>query len=301
MSFANINLRHLRYFVAVAEHESISRAARLLHVSQPPLSRQMRDLEAELGVNLFRREAQRLILTGSGEIFLREARAVLQRFDDALALTREWAKRDGKRIRVGHSSASSLDALPRILRAFYLLHPDAIVDLRAMPPAQLTKSLRRGEVDACLLISGDRAELEEFTVEQIGAYRFLGAVPKEHPLAKMEKIPLREIARQPVISIRRAVFQWYNGYISELLRPFNPSFKAAEEHDRAESVMAAVEAGRGVALFYDVFAPVIGDRLALRDLTPAPPPVPLLLFHRRDRDASLVSSFVKAARAVKAS
>ena len=300
MPIANIDLRHLRYFVAVAENESISRASRLLHISQPPLSRQIRDLEAELGVDLFRREAQRLELTASGEVFLREARAVIQRFDDALTLTRESAKRHVKNIRVGHSSATSHDAFPRILREFYMLHPDARVELRAMSPEMLINALRRGEVDASLLISGEGSALEEFKVERIGGYRFLCAVPRQHQLAQMEAIPLREVARQPVISVKESAFRWYNRYIVELLSPFNPSFEPVEEHSRAESVMAAVEAERGIALFFEVFAQVIGDRLALRDLTPAPPRVPLLFLRRRDEDDPLVDSFARAARAVNA-
>ena len=154
MGIANIDLRHLRYFVAVAEQESISRAAKRLHVSQPPLSRQIRDLETEVGVALFNRDPRCLTLIGAGEVFLSEARAVLERFDDALALTREIAKRDGIRIRVGHSSASSVDALPRILRAFQTLHPEAKVELRTMTTIEMIKLLRRGELDIYLTISG---------------------------------------------------------------------------------------------------------------------------------------------------
>jgi DNA-binding transcriptional LysR family regulator len=301
MAIANIDLRHLRYFVAVAEQESISRAAKRLHVSQPPLSRQIRDLETEVGVALFERDSRRLTLTGPGEVFLSEARAVLQRFDDALVLTREFAKRDGVKIRVGHSSASSIEALPRILRGFQALHPEAKVELRTMTTLEMIKLLSRGELDICLTISGASPDLGELAVEEIDTYGILAGLPQQHPLAQLEKISLREIAEQPVISLARSSFRWYNIYISDLLTTYNASFKVAEEHDRAEGVIAAVQAGRGIALFYDVLAQTIGERLVLRELTPTPPRAPLVLFYQQGRRTSLISSFVRAAQIVKRS
>jgi DNA-binding transcriptional LysR family regulator len=301
MGIANIDLRHLRYFVAVAEQESISRAAKRLHVSQPPLSRQIRDLETEVGVALFKRDPRRLMLTGPGEVFLSEARAVLQRFDDALALTREIAKRDGIRIRVGHSSASSVDALPRILRAFQTLHPEAKVELRTMTTIELIKLLRRGELDICLTVSGLSPDLGKFVVEDIGSYGLLAGLHPAHPLAKLQEIPLSEIAQQPVVSVTRSAFPWYNAYISELLSPYNDSFEVAEEHDRVEGVIAAVAAARGVALFYDVLAQTIGERLVLRKVTPTPRRAPLILFHDQDRRSPLTSSFIRAAQVIKRS
>ena len=301
MPIANIDLRHLRYFVAVAEHESISRAAKRLHVSQPPLSRQIRDLEAEIGVALLRRDSRRLTLTPSGEVFLREARAILERFEGAVVLTREMARCDAIRIRVGHSSAASIEALPRILCGFQKLHAEAKVKLRTMTTLEMISSLRRGELDICLTVCGSSADLEGFTVQEIDTYGLLAGVPRQHPLSELDQIPLKDVAREPVISVTRSAFRWYNHYISDLLTGYNPSFRIAEEHDRAEGVIAAVEAGRGVALFYDVMARTIGERLVLRQLTPDPPRAPVVLFHQQDRLTPLISSFVKAARTVKRS
>lgn len=298
-STPNIDLRHLRYFVAVAEQESISRAAKRLHVSQPPLSRQIRDLEAEIGVTLFQRDSRRLTLTAPGEVFLSQAKAVLERFHDAVVLTREMARCGGSSIRVGHSSASSIEALPRILCSFQKLHPEAKVELRRLRTDEMIRSLRRGELDICLTICGSSTDLAEFRVERLCTYGLLAALPRQHPLAGMEKISLADVAQQPVISLKRSAFEWYNAYISDSLIPHNPRFAIAEEHDGAEGVIAAVEAGRGVALVYDVMAQIIGERLALRQLTPPPHEAPLVLFYRPDCQRSLTTSFVRAAQAVK--
>src|SRR5579875_2105446 len=188
----NIDLRHLRYFIAVAEHESISRAARRLHVSQPPLSRQIRDLETELGVALFRRDSPRLSLTDAGVVFQREARQVLERFENAVSLTRETGRSAELRLRVGHSAACSLEALPRILNGFQMLHPEAKLELRTMTTLAMISALRRGELDVCLTVCGSSSDLDEFTVQEIDAYGLLVGVPRQHPLGKLEQIPVRD-------------------------------------------------------------------------------------------------------------
>jgi DNA-binding transcriptional LysR family regulator len=295
----NIDLRHLRYFVAVAEHESISRAARQLHVSQPPLSRQIRDLEAELGLALFQRESLRLTLTDAGEVFLREARQVLERFENAVSLTREMARSESLRLRVGHSAACSLEALPRILSGFQKLHPEAKLELRTMTTLGMISALRRGELDVCLTVCGSSSDLKEFAVHDIDAYALLVGVPRQHPLGTLERIPLRDAATEPVISVNRTDFRWYNEYVAGLLASYNPSFTIAEEHDRADGVIAAVEAGRGIAFFYNVMARIIGERLILRELTPTPPRAPVVVFHRQEKLSPLVGGFVKAAKHVK--
>jgi DNA-binding transcriptional LysR family regulator len=115
----------------------------------------------------------------------------------------------------------------------------------------------------------------------------------------MEEISLADIAKQPVLSLKRSEFSWYNAYVTDLLTAHNPRFEVAEEHDRNEGVIAAVEAGRGVALVYDVMAQTIGERLALLQLTPPPPRAPLVLFYVPDRQCSLIISFVKAAQVLK--
>lgn len=299
MRAPNIELRHLRYFVAVAERESISRAAHDLNVSQPPLSRQIRDLESELGVALFERESRRLTLTPAGEIFLREARAILQRFGDGVALTRELCNRDCQIIRVGHSSASSIQALPQILRSFQNLHPAAKVELRRLPTHEMVQGLRRGELDVCLTIGGSASDLAEFHVEKLSSYSLLGAVCKQHSFASMDKIPLTAFAQEPVLSLRRAAFSWYNEFIGDVLLPHNPRFTVAEEHEGSEAVIAAVEAGRGVALVYDVMTQTLQNRVVVRDLIPTPPRAPLILFRRMESGRSLIGSFFEAATSVK--
>lgn len=151
----------------------------------------------------------------------------------------------------------------------------------------------------CLTVCGSSTELADFSVEPLCTYGLVAALSPQHPLAALERISLAEIARQPIITVKRSEFNWYNTYISDLLVPHNPRFEVAEEHDASEGVIAAVEAGRGVALLYDIRAYGLRGRLALRPLIPPAPPVPLVLFYKADEQSPLISSFIKAAQVLK--
>src|SRR5581483_10317758 len=127
-----MELRHLRYFVAVAEERSFTRAAARLHVSQPPLSRQVRDLERELGVTLFDRTTRTVRLTEAGRVFHVESLAILRRADESVELIRAVALGHRGRVRVGYAASPTVEILPRILRTFRRNHRQVRVDLREM-------------------------------------------------------------------------------------------------------------------------------------------------------------------------
>lgn len=289
----NFELRHLRYFVAVAEAENISKASRRLHISQPPLSRQIRDLEDDIGVALFNRYAKRLELTEAGLAFLHEARAILERVEGAAARARQVAKRNQSRIRIGHSVAASIQALPYVLRQVQRHHGDVKVELRTLTTEQMVRSLRRGELDMCLSVCGAIEDLKEFVVTPLDTYSLVAALPKQHPFAALPKVSIEDLVHQPIVSLSETVHPWFNAYIRNILAVHGSSYDVVEEHDSDEGVLAAVEAGRGIALLYDVMAHFVGRRLILKRLSPAPRRAPLVLFHRSDFKAPLESRFTK--------
>jgi LysR family transcriptional regulator, benzoate and cis,cis-muconate-responsive activator of ben and cat genes len=294
-----MELRHLRYFVAVARNENISQASKRLHVSQPSLSRQIRDLEDEVGIPLLKRSAKAVELTEAGQVFLAEAEAALQRVEDAVSLTRAIAKRKLNHIRVGHSAASSIEAIPKILGVFQRMHPQAKVELRTLTTQEMLRGLRCGELDICLSVWADLEGLKDLVVEEIGAYSLLVAAPKMHPFAQLRRVPVRDVAKEPVLTLFRSSYPWYNSFIARLLSQHNDSFKFAEEHEHPESVIAAVEAGRGVAIVYDVMARPMAHRVVVRPLTPSPPRAPLVLLYRREGKSPIMDTFIKAARSIK--
>ena len=296
----NFELRHLRYFVAVAEAENISRASRRLHISQPPLSRQIRDLEGEIGVPLFNRVSKKLELTDAGRSFLHESRVILERAQNAPMLAREVAKRDETRIRIGHSAAASIVALPNILRDVKRLRGDAKVELRTMTTEHMIRSLRQGQLDLCLTVCGGLQDLKEFVVTPVDTYGLVAAFSKHHPFVDLAKIPMNDLVRQPIISLSQSRHPWFNAYIKEVLSAHSSSYDVIEEHDSNDGVLAAVEAGRGVALLYDVMTHVVGRRIVLKKLSPTPRRAPLVLFHRPEFEGPFARAITQAARAPRA-
>ena len=147
-----MELRHLRYFVAVAEERHVTRAAQRLGIQQPPLSQQIRSLEREIGVPLFRRLPRGVELTAAGEAFLTEARAVLDRSAQGVARARLAAKGQHGRLVVGTTTSACLHPLvPRVLGEYSRSHPGVALDVREANASDLTEAVARGEVDAGFL------------------------------------------------------------------------------------------------------------------------------------------------------
>ncbi|MGA7317759.1 MAG: LysR substrate-binding domain-containing protein [Silvibacterium sp.] len=294
-----MELRHLRYFVAVAQEQNVSRAAKSLHVSQPPLSRQIRDLENDLGIALFEHSAKAIRLTPAGRIFLSEARAVLQRADDAVAFTKAVAHRKRTRIRVGYSFYAATEFLPRALLAFQRTNPGVRVDLSTMPTQDMLRGLRSGSLDVALL----RYELPEnfqgLSVEELGRYPLRVASHKKHRFARLRAVPMNEVAMQPIVAFSRKEYPDYHVVLARLLSPYNPSLNIVEEYESVPSLIAALEAGQGISIVNQSMSRIAGERVVLRPLKPAPEPARYVLAYRKEGVSSPIASFVKAARTTK--
>ena len=222
-----MELRHLRYFVAVAEEQNVSLAAQRLHVSRPPRSRQIRDLEAELGLALFEHSAKAIRLTEAGKIFLLEARAVLQRAEDAVALTKSVANQKRGQVHVGYSMPASLEILPRALRAFQRANPQARVDLHMMPwQKKMLRALRSGDLDVSLTVYIEPTDFQGLTVEELGTYPLRVATHKKHRFARLREVPMSEVAKQPILAFSREEYPSYQAFVAKLLLPYTTAPKS---------------------------------------------------------------------------
>jgi DNA-binding transcriptional LysR family regulator len=291
-----MELRHLRYFVTVAEEENVTRAARRLHVSQPPLSRQVRDLERELGVSLFDRGANGVRLTEAGQTFLVEARAVLQRADEAVELVQAVAAGKRGKVRVGHASPA-VEILRRALRSFSRTHPHVSVDLREETSRAMLRGLRDRTLDVALTVAISPRDFEGLAVESLGAHPVRVAVNRKHRFARLREVPLREVAREPIVAFTRSEHPEAYAGVLKILAPYTRSPKIVEEYDSFTSLIAAVEAGRGVALIVQIMSLIAGDRLVLRPLKPAPPQLPIAMAYRKDGISAATAAFLAATRA----
>jgi DNA-binding transcriptional LysR family regulator len=265
-----MELRHLRYFVAVAAEENVSRAALKLHVSQPGLSRQIRDLEAELGVALFERAAKSVRLTAAGRVFLREASAVLQRADDAIKAVRAATRSE---LHIGYAPSLTARILPPALRAFQSAVPDVRVKLHDVSTEEILRGLRDGKLQIAFAVRPTPGMLRGLQFEEMLRDPLRVAVALNHPLARRRSAALADIVREPLVAYTRTDYPEYHELLQHTFASLKARPRIAEEHDSVSSLIAAVESGAGVAIVPKSIDCTSGPRLKLLPLSPAPPPL----------------------------
>jgi DNA-binding transcriptional LysR family regulator len=266
-----VELRHLRYFVGVAETENVSRAALKLHVSQPALSRQIRDLEDEIGFCLLKRTAKSVRLTDAGRVFLDDARALLQSADEAVTKARAVASAEPTELHVGYSPTPVAEILPKTLRAFQRAMPNVHVKLHDWSNKAILDGVRDGRLQLGLIVSPPKASsLRDLRYEELFHERVCVAVAPQHPFARRRAIPLTEVAAEPLIALTREDYPEYYDYLAIIFSKVKQKPRVVEEHDSLSGILASVEAGTGVAIGADVFGYSFGNRVKPLHLIPEP-------------------------------
>lgn len=289
-----MELRHLRYFVAVAGEQNVTRAAARLGVSQPPLSRQMRDLEIDLGVALFDRGANSMKLTEAGALFLGEARAVLQRADEAVDAVRTLATNGPRTLRLGYAPSLTVEILPAALREFERRSPGTKVSLHDLSTEEMLSGLRDKSLQAALMIRSLDTWRNDLRFIELKRYPVCVAVPSSHPMARGRNPPLKGVFTERLIAYTQGDYPEYWHWLASLAPG---SFHVSEEHDSSTSLIAAVEAGRGIALVPQSFACFAGARVVVRPLAGKPPPFIVGVATAAKGQAG-VETFVDAVRSV---
>jgi LysR family transcriptional regulator, benzoate and cis,cis-muconate-responsive activator of ben and cat genes len=296
-----MELRHLRYFVAVAELQNIHRAAAKLHVSQPPLSRQIRDLEDEVGVALFERKANSLRLTEAGRAFLPEARAALQRVDDAVQMARIVGTGQGGDIHVGYAPSLAADLLPRALKYFDESSPGVRVRLHDLSTQEMLSGLLDGKLQVALLGAPAIKGTAGLDFEELQHCSFYVAVPSTHPLASARKVGLEQVAQERLLGVSLSEYPDYHEFIDQLFAPLNRAPQFAEEFDSVTSLIAALEGGRGVALVPQAFSFFAGPRLKILPLRPPTLPLIVGVAYRKSKHSRATTDFIAATKRAAAS
>ena len=298
-TLAAVELRHLRYFVAVAEMENVSRAAtQRLHVSQPSLSRQIRDLEDELGAQLLERTAKSVRLTDAGRVFLDEARAILKHTNDAVVKVRAIAGKGETELHVGDWPLSTAGVMPQLLRAYQQAMPNVRVKLHDWPVEKNIAGVRDGRLQLAIILPPLKANaLEELRFEQLATARVCLAVSRDHPFAKKQSVSLADAAREPFIGLIHEEYPRYREYLAGIFARVNDKPRIVEEHDGWSGVFSGVSAGTGVALTSDAFSHhVFGDRIKLLRLTPEPKRVAIGILTRKGKLSPAAEKFCQCAK-----
>jgi LysR family transcriptional regulator, benzoate and cis,cis-muconate-responsive activator of ben and cat genes len=294
-----MELRHLRYFIGVAEEENVSRAALKLHVSQPALSRQIRDLEDELGFLLLERSAKSVRLTEAGRTFLIEARGVLQRADDAVKAARAIATGGGE-LHVGYAPSLTARILPPTLRAFQAESPGVRVKLHDLSTEEMLAGLREGKLQIAFIPRPTPAVLRGFRFAELVRDPVCLAVSPKHSLAGRRTVTLAEAAREPLITYNRKDYPDAHEHLTAVFATIESKLRIAEEHDSVSSLIAAVEAGNGVAVAAQSLMCTAGQRLKLIPISPAPEPLVVGAAWVKDGLTATAERFLKFAKEVAA-
>lgn len=291
-----MELRHLRYFVAVADEENVTRAAARLHVSQPALSRQVRDLEDELGVPLFERSAKAVRLTEAGRIFLDEARAVLLRSDQAISAVRAAAGGIQGEIHVGYAPSLTVQILPKTLRSFQAAQPGIRVMLHDYTTEEMLVGVREGKLHVALVVRPNVRKMRGLHFDELARYPVCVAVPLGHPLARSRSVKWEKLGRETLIAYSRAGYPEYHESLGAIAELIGGKPKIGEEHDSVTSVIAAVEAGRGVALVASCISCLAGPRLKVLPLVPESAPIIVGALRHAGAVSPAVQQFIASAQ-----
>jgi DNA-binding transcriptional LysR family regulator len=291
-----MELRHLRYFVAVAEEQNVTRAAARLHVSQPPVSRQIRDLENEIGVALFEHGAKSLRLTDAGRVFLDEAKAVLKRASESVEMAK--AVGDGKRgeIRVGYAPSLTAQLLPRVLRFFQETNPQVRVQLHDLSSQDMLRGVQDGWLHLGWMVRPSENSLKGLDFVEASRHSVCVAMPLGHRLAQTRKIGIAQIIDENLLAFTRADYPENHEWLAQLFKPFGREPAITEEHESSASLIAALEAGRGIALVLEGFDCLVGQRLKVRKLVPPPASYVVGLVRRVNDASNTAKSFLAAVK-----
>lgn len=288
-----IELRHLRYFVAVAEHGGFRRAAERLHVSQPPLSQQIAQLEQRLGVALLTRSRRGATLTAAGETFLRDARMLLAELDRAVAAARRAGSGTTGLVRLGFVGSAAYPLVPDIVRAFRAARPEVEVRLRELSTAEQLEALAAGALD----VGFARTPLDDLAVEiePIATEPILAALPEGHPLAQRSAVRLRDLAAEPFVMFPRAQAPGFFDHLVNLVAATGIAPRIVQEAREMQTIVGLVASGLGVTL-----VPASVAALALRGAVYRPlygdPQTELAVLRPRGTPEPAVAAFLAVAR-----
>jgi DNA-binding transcriptional LysR family regulator len=259
-----MEMRHLRYFVVVAEALSFTKASAKLRVAQPALSRQMRDLEDEIGVDLLKRSPRGLALTAEGKLYLAEAKEILNRSNEAVVKVRALAKGDYGELHVGYSPSPTAEILPPALTAFQKATPGVRVVLHDLAGDEMTEGVLDGTLHLAVMVERFGGMPNGLTFEELRRYRFCVAMAPDHPLATKKTIAVAELAGVPLVAFRRKDYTGYYELLDKIFSPHGIKPKIGIECDGASSLITDVEVGRGIAVVNEIFNQLSGKRLAYR-------------------------------------
>ncbi len=291
---ADLELRHLRYFIAVAEELHFGRAATRLGIAQPPLSQQIQKLEEILGARLFERTSRRVNLTDAGRVFLLEARRVLALAEDAVQAAHRAGRGESGVLRVAFAATVMFLALPRIIRVFRERYPEVHLDLREMPTGTQLSALRAGDIDLGLV--REPSPDPEFEIETVMEEPLVIAINRAHRLADRRSLPVALLAEEPFVGFPRELAPGLHAQVMGLCRRAGFSPRVVQESRELYTSVSLVEAGVGVSILPASVEKLGWPNVRYRTIPPPAGLTRIAAAWRVDRPRPVIGAFLSVVR-----
>jgi LysR family transcriptional regulator, benzoate and cis,cis-muconate-responsive activator of ben and cat genes len=290
-----VELRHLRYFVAVARERNFTRAAEILHIAQPPLSRQIQQLEDELGLVLIERGSRPLRLSEAGRLFYEQAVQVLERIDEIKALVRRLHDADRDRFSIGFVASTLYGKLPEVIRAYRNARPSVELTLLELTSVEQIAALKEGRID----VGFGRIPLDDPALERklLRNEKLIAAVPANHPvLTRGKSLRLEDLAIAPLIVYPKTPRPSYADQVLALFRAAGLKPPGVQEVRELQTALGLVAAEMGVCLVPASIETLRRDNVAYRPLESVLAVSPIIMSVRkgdRSPEIALVLSLIR--------
>ena len=291
-----MELRQLRYFVAVAEERHFGRAAKRLRLSQPPLSAQIKGLEEELGVKLFQRSTRQVALTDAGRTFLERAEGILEAVEEAKEAAKDADEGVRGRLEIGFISSATLGLLPPSIRLFRERFGGVEIELRELTSAQQIDALYAGEIRVGLVRLPLRAPGLRF--EPLQEESFLVALPSGHPLEALESVPLEAMVDQPLIFFTRQLMPSLHAQIVELFQRVGAFPNVVQHAVHLQTIVGLVASDVGLAILPEPAKRLSREGVVYRSLDAPDATSWVGLAWVEGDESKLVKNFVRTVREV---
>ncbi len=292
----SVELRQLRYFVAVAEEMHFGRAARRLHMTQPPLSQAIQALESRLGAELFLRTRRSVTLSAAGRALLPEAQHLLLQADALPAIAQRAAAGESGNLSLAFVSMADYSILPQALREFRAAYPSVQIRLQEATTDLQLDMLAAGNIDLGLLVMPLPEKLKtDIDGLQVLSEPLVLALP-EGLVRKRGPVSLSQLGKQPLIIFPRQVAPAFHDKILDRYRDAGLTPRIGQEAIQMQTIIALVSAGMGIALVPQSVSNLQRPGVEYRALREAGAPIDLGLAWRRDNDSPVLSAFVELMR-----
>ncbi|ENW87095.1 DNA-binding transcriptional regulator HcaR [Acinetobacter indicus] len=286
-----MELRHLRYFITVAEELNFSKAALKLYTAQPSLSQQIKDLEEDVGVKLLHRTKRKVELTEEGAVFLEQARLTLAQADKAVAMARQVSQAKQQMLRIGFVPVAEMKIFPYVLPNLRVQNPDLKIELLSMNNNDQMKAIKKGELD--ITFTRHNFNSDEIESQFVLREPLIFILPKDHPLAKYERIPVKALNGIDFIIPAAEQSQNLHDMILNFAKTNGIEFNIVQKADNILFNINSIGMGLGCTILPGYIAPLTMNNTIIRPLDIELPYLDLYVSYRKNSNSPSVDKFME--------